>query len=185
MNIKEPVDKWPIKLICFVLVLGLAYGVICYFLKSPGINELDAIAINPNNNEIAISFYEDGFAKVLVFDNLMNKKYGFRFDDAGGRIHEMSYDENGNLYVYLGREEYHIRICPDGTLKKHVDIGNLRYEKFEDTWNKAGSAYKKTVNGIEYVYDYAGFFDYYGFPVNVLYAKDLTGTNIIWSSKKD
>jgi len=184
LRMQKIMKKWPLKLICILLALGLIYGIICYFLKSPKCEQLDAIAINPDNNEIAISYLEGDFAHVLVLDNSLNKKHAYRFYDAGGTIHEMTYDENGDLYVYLGREAYHIRICPDGTFQKHVSIGNLKYEKFEETWEKDGTSYRKTVNGIEYVYDYAGFFDYYGNPVNALYVKDATGTNIAWSSGK-
>ena len=172
-----------IQIICILLALGLAYGVLCYFVKSSDTEHLDAIAINPHNNEVAISFYKNDYAHIIIFDPLMNQKYAFKFDDAGGSIHEMSYDENGNLYVHLSREKYDIRIYPDGTVKKHVDIGDLKYEKYEETWEKDGSSYKKTVNGIEYVYDYAGFWEYYGTPIHILYVNNDLGTQTVWSSK--
>lgn len=184
MSIRNIVNKWLVKFVCTLLALGLAYGVICYFLKSPKCEHLDSITINSTNNEIAISFQKGDFAYVLVFDNSWKNKHTYQFYDAGGTIHEMAYDENGNLYVHLGRENYDIRICPNGTVEKHVDIGDLEYDQLENTWEKEESSYRKTVNGIEYVYDYAGFFDYYWTPANVLYAKDLTKTNIIWSSEK-
>ena len=185
MILKKLTPKSIIKIICIILFLPLVYGCGCYFYKEINLplTDVEAMAINEINGDIAIAIYNVPYAEILIFDCQGNLKHQFEFDNNGKNVNDMAYDQTGSLYLYLFMKKNHVRINPDGTYESNVAIGDFEYKEYYMDWQKNGSKFSKTVNGREYVYDYPGFWDYYGSPVHKVFINDANGTLIpVWSS---
>ena len=161
----------------FILVLLFF---LIYVVQSTNKNDLDSIAVNENNGDIAIAYYSTT-ANIEVFDSQGNKKFSKVLYDKGTGIYKMTWD-NDRLCIWLNRTEKGLVFDSDGNQLDTVYTGEFP-ELWNDAWEKHGSSYLKQVGENTYCYDYAAWYQYFGKPIDRVYIQNSQGEKSIWQDR--
>ena len=164
-------------IVAVLLVATLVYGCICYLVKdTKRFPSLNCITVNERTGDIAVSYYEDPYAVVKVFDSDGNEKFFTRLYNNGKSIHQMIYSDDDFLYADIFMKEKTAKFDENGNMTYLDSDENVEYPRhWSDEWEKHGTSYVKQVDNIIYCYDYANFFEYYWKPETKLYIKNEAG----------
>ncbi len=152
-----------------------------YVVQSTKKNDLDSIAVNENNGDIAIAYYTTA-AKIEVFDSNGNEKFSKVLYDKGTGIYKMVWD-NDKLCIWLGRTKKGVVFDSNGNQLDSVYTGEFP-ELWNDDWKKHGSSYQKQVGENTYCYDYAAWYQYFGKPIDTIYIKNSQNEKCIWQDRE-
>ena len=170
--------KYFIFTVCGIIVLYLLLTV----FASGTHGELDCIAVNERNGDVAISFYKETHAYVKVFDAEGNELITRGLDSGGGLISYM-YFEDDVLHVQNTRMSREILYDRNGEMITAFDV---EYPEgfYWEGWQKDGSRYIKQVDKMTYIYDYPAFYETLWKPLKTFYLVTESGETVcLWDSK--
>lgn len=172
-----------LKIVITVLVLII---VCLFFIVKNSINkyDLDCIAINDQNGNIAISYFDNDYAVIKVYDKNGSKLFGKKVYNNGGSVHNMFFDENNYLHVILGRIQAE-QVYNEIGDKISENVAESSYVDMWDLWNKQGTSYSKKVDSVTYFYDYVNIFELIVNQSDRVFLQFENGETIeIWRSSK-
>ena len=147
--------------------------------------DLDCVAVNEQNDNIAISYFGDSYAIVKVYDSCGNELFDRGLHNNGGGIHKMYFDEKNQLHVILGRKNAELVYDQSGEKISDSKAEDTSYYDIWETWEKKGTSYSKRGNRVTFKYDYANLFELFCNRPNELYLQTENGDEIvIWISSK-
>jgi hypothetical protein len=179
MKINRKINRKLIIIFTTIILLFLVLWLIMYFSKSDKMKKLGCIAVDEESGCFAVSHYTTE-PVVTVFDNEGNLLFSKTYDNAGTGIYNMVW-MNGNLYLRLGRRGVTVLVDSEGNIISNAPTIEFPVN-WRDGWKKEGSSYKKHINGIEYRYDYANFFEYWGTPIDRVFINNEKSEICVWQS---
>ena len=147
--------------------------------------DLDCVAVNEQNDNIAISYFGDSYAIIKVYDDSGNQLFVRSLYNNGGGIHKMYFDDKNQLHVILGRKKAELVYNQSGEKIFDGKSEDGSYYDMWEGWEKKGTSYSKRGNRVTFKYDYANLFELLCNRPNELYLQTENGDEIvIWISSK-